>query len=448
MTTRSWGQSVNQNLITKKNLGFVIRNWFPNSFLEHRKLSFQVQKARALSPQIEDAPILSHCCDTVYESLRADLLDSGRNFRGITKLEPFRPDEIEAEPFPLMFYCRDCHRLYREINSLPKGGQCRCSSGRNTASAGLIYQVSQIYICPNCGEVKTIWDMIRDCRCSPDHIHYQVVDPLHPYGSAQMSCDIHHWTKKVRENMFCSLCRKLSEPFPVSSSYLSAAREVFIEGQFQPSTDHQAIGADVVGGFGMQKVEFGSLGIVELVYGYRVDVPSTTRAGLQAVRPFMHPTEDDKALALSRILKTKALKVQFDPEALDQLKDQQSMFLHSFKHLFLWASPHYTGLSVGEILGVIATKERGTIYFYDGQPGGMGGCEALANPSKFLRLIDYARRFVRDHEGCVDACKKCLFLPHGACKDLNRGLDRRLLLEFVYHTPAQQFTSWEDVRAA
>jgi hypothetical protein len=116
--------------------------------------------------------------------------------------------------------------------------------------------------------------------------------------------------------------------------------------------------------------------------------------------------------------------------------------------LFLWASPHYTGLAVGEILGLVAIKERGVIYFYDGQPGGMGGCESLANPSKFLGLLDYARRFVRDHTGCIDACKKCLFLPHGTCKELNRNLDRRLLLEYVYHMPAEQFTSWEDVRPA
>jgi hypothetical protein len=312
----------------------------------------------------------------------------------------------------------------------------------------MIYQVSQIYICPNCGEVKTIWDMIRGCRCSAEHIHYQVMDPLHPYSSAEMSCDIHHWSKKVRGNMFCSLCRKLSEPFPVSSSYLSAAREVFIEGQFQGSSDHPKIGSDVVGGFGMQSVEFGSLSIVELVYGYRVDVPSKTRTDLQPVRPFMHPTEDDKALALSRILKTKALKIQFELGLLDEMDTRESTFLHSFKHLFLWASPHYTGLAVGEILGLVADKERGMIYFYDGQPGGIGGCEALANPSKFLGLVDYARRFVRDHTGCVDACKKCLFLPHGTCKELNRNLDRKLLLEHVYGMPAEQFTSWGDVRPA
>jgi len=274
------------------------------------------------------------------------------------------------------------------------------------------------------------------------------MDPLHPYSSAEMSCDIHNWRKKVRESMFCSICRKLSEPFPVSSSYLSAAREVFLEGQFQPSPDHPKLDTDVVGSCGMKNVQFGSLCIVELVYGYRVDVPSKTRTGPQPVKPFMHPTEDDKALALSRILKTKALKVQFESDLIDELSTHEPTFMHSFKHLFLWASPHYTGLAVGEILGIVATQERGVVYFYDGQPGGIGGCEALANPNKFLGLIDYARRFVRDHTGCIDACKKCLYLPHGVCKELNNNLDRKLLLEFLYRMPAEQFTPWEDVRPA
>jgi len=448
MKSRGMAERYFRNLITKKSLGYVIRNWFPGSYLEHRKLSFQVQRVKALSPQIEDAPMVSTYCDRVFADIKSDLQGKGQYFRGIDKLEPFRPDEIEVEPFPLVFYCRNCYRIYRNIDSLPRGGKCLCVSGLREGFTGMIYQISQIFICPNCGEIKTIWDIYRNCKCSAEHIHYRVPDPMHPYKTAEIWCDIHEWRKIVRENMFCSICRRPLEGFPVSASYLSPARDVFIEGQFQSSMDHSPLEEDIVGHYGIESVQFGTLNIVELVYGFRVDVPGRTPTETPAIRPFMHPTEDNRAMALSRILRTRALRIRFSAQVIDQLADQEYLFLHSFKHLMLLASPLYTGLDVGEILGVVAEDEKGTVYLYDGQPGGIGGCEALVNPNKFLGLVDYARRFIRDHSGCIDACKKCLYLPHGVCKDLNHNLDRRLLLQYVYQMPTKQFTPWEDVRAA
>ncbi len=432
-----------KNVIARKNLGFVIRNRFPHSYLEHRKLSFEVHTVKALGPQIEDAPILSKYCGIVYDSLKSDLQGRGERFRGIEKLEPFRPDEIEVEPFPLIFYCRDCNRLYKNVESLPSSGICKCSVGVEGAK---IYQISQMFICPNCGEINTVWDAFRKCKCSPEHIHYKISDPLHPYKSAEMWCDIHQWREKVRENVFCSICRRPLEAFPVSSSYLNPAREVFIEGGFEPSAHVPPIEEDLVGEYGIESVEFGSLNTVELVYGYRVDVPAPGPPRQLPVRPFMHPTEDNKALALSKILKTKALKIRFMDVVMENLKDRDYIFLHTFKHLMLWASPNFTGLEVGEIMGVVSTADGGVVYLYDNQPGGIGGCEALSDPNRFLGLLDYAKRFIRDHTNCVDACKKCLYLPHGVCKDLNRNLNRNLLLEHVYHAPAGQITPWEDVR--
>jgi hypothetical protein len=436
-----------RNLIANKSLSYVIRNWFPHSYMEHRKLSFQVQRAKALSPQIDDAQILSVYCNKIFSQLKSDLQGAGQNFRGIETLEPFRPDEIEVEPFPLVFHCRDCHRMYRDIESLPHNGKCQCAHDLDD-SHGRIYQISQIFICPICGEIKTVWDANRQCRCSAEHIHYQILDAMHPYSTAQIWCDIHQWRKLVRESMFCSICRRPLDGFPVSSSFLSPAREVFVEGEFVPSPDHEPLDENIVGQYEIESVTFGRLNIVELIYGYRVDVPGRVPNSNPPVRPFMHPTDDDKALALSRVLKTRGLKIKFNDKVMKDVSLQEYVFLHTFKHLMLWASPPYTGLDVGEIQGVVSVGEPGTIFLYDSQPGGIGGCEALANPNKFLGLVDYAKRFIRDHTGCVDACKKCLFLPHGVCKDLNRNLDRKLLLQRVYQIPAKQQTPWEDVELA
>lgn len=411
------------------------------------------------------------------------------------------PAKIDSQIYPNTFACKNCRRLQiiskRERDSLRGKPKCKeCGSP--------LAQFTLLLVCRKCGEIQEVPTTCPFCKGNLRYvtrargaIEFECANEACKANKLIRKFDfLVNITKGCRDECNNSFKRGLEGPLiqkPATSKIFKPYMGKIL--QFQSNEEIPiSLSVDELQTFGFENIIPGDLTIYQFALGYRriakfEDQPR--KRSEDYVYPF---SAEGKLVVYGNAIITAGVEFKLDRSILEKTLEEflanpenkekpgfkymidivkkewdfydkkydneliekesaQRLLLHSFEHALIVLAPTFCGLDYGEIGGFyksdgmmgkgLEKTNSPCIYIYDNTRYGSGVTFALISNQVFKYWLNKAREIVQcKRNKCTKgACKSCIFLPHTSCFiDINRGLDRELVLSYLTEA-AKQFLS-------